>query len=328
MRRRDVSLVEYLKTITGTPFSMDPVPEGTTDALPLYLRQRYHFNRADFFGRRCFLAIEQAPPEAPSPTNYAREVEILKQRLSGDVVLVLPTLPPYFRNRLVHQCVPFIVPGNQMFLPMLMIDLREHSPRRTRTETALSPVAQVVLIFHLLRQPITEMSLREVAARLGYSAVTIGKAQDELVAAKLGRLRSVRRALHLQFNYSGRELWHHAEPLLSSPVRKEEWIQSKTIKAHAVFAGITALSQYSMLADETVPTLAMHYRDVVALRKGDLHVCGDREEADARLELWKYDPWLVAEGDKADRLSLYLSLRNSADERVQKELESLIAAVH
>jgi hypothetical protein len=38
----------------------------------------------------------------------------------------------------------------------------------------------------------------------------------------------------------------------------------------------------------------------------------------------KYDPWILADNGIADRCSLYLSLRQSADEHVQKEIRFLI----
>jgi len=69
----------------------------------------------------------------------------------------------------------------------------------------------------------------------------------------------------------------------------------------------------------------MRDRDVVAAtRKGEIFISEGREEAEARVEAWKYDPWLLAENGRADRCSLYLSLRNSTDERVQKEIQFLI----
>jgi hypothetical protein len=42
------------------------------------------------------------------------------------------------------------------------------------------------------------------------------------------------------------------------------------------------------------------------------------------MESWKYDPWLLANKDIVDPASLYLSLRQFADERIQKERESLL----
>jgi len=60
------------------------------------------------------------------------------------------------------------------------------------------------------------------------------------------------------------------------------------------------------------------------LERGEIIACLGREDADARMESWKYDPWLIAESDIPDRCSLYLSLRRSADEGVQKELGSFV----
>ena len=80
-----------------------------------------------------------------------------------------------------------------------------------------------------------------------------------------------------------------------------------------------------MLAEDQYPTYAMRDRDLVsAFERGELVGCQSRDEANARMESWKYDPWVLAENDVVDRCSLYLSLRNSGDERIQKEIKTLI----
>ena len=80
-----------------------------------------------------------------------------------------------------------------------------------------------------------------------------------------------------------------------------------------------------MLAEDPIATYAMRDRELTAaFEKGQLLGCNGREEADARMESWKYDPWALAENGVADPCSLYLSLRESRDERVQKEIHSLI----
>ena len=74
----------------------------------------------------------------------------------------------------------------------------------------------------------------------------------------------------------------------------------------------------------SLPTYAMRDKDfVAALQKGEVYGCGGREDAEARMESWKYDPAILARSGIADPLSLYLSLRHSADERVQKEIQKL-----
>ena len=63
------------------------------------------------------------------------------------------------------------------------------------------------------------------------------------------------------------------------------------------------------------------------IEKGELVGCRGPDEAEARMESWKYDPWVLAENGVADPCSLYLSLRRSGDERVQKEIRSLIERI-
>jgi len=322
----DRLLLDYLRAIGGDQPWIEPVTERVTSNLPLFLRQRYQLSRADLFGRKCFLAIEEPRAAEPSPTEYAHDAALLKERLSGDVILVLSELPAYIRNRLVRQCVPFIVPGSQMFLPMLMIDLREHFPKSwARSQNTLSSVSQLIIIYHILRNSLSDIPLGQIASRLGYSAMAISKAQDELQSAQLCEVVRSGRTLSLHFNSSGKDLWGRAEPLLLSPVKRTQWIRWGQPRARAAIAGITALSKYSMMADDPIPTYAMRNKDLIsALGKGGIFGCAGREEAEARMEAWKYDPWLLANEDTVDRCSLYLSLRHSADERVQKELQHLI----
>ena len=147
-------LIRYLDAVAGDRPWLEPAKPGARAQLPIFLREKYKFLRADLFGRKLSLAIHQTEPE-PSPAEYARDAEALRQVFSEDVILVLSALPSYVRNRLIQRRVPFIVPGTQMFLPMLMIDLREQYPRRAGGSKArLSSVAQVVIIYHLIRASI------------------------------------------------------------------------------------------------------------------------------------------------------------------------------
>jgi hypothetical protein len=63
------------------------------------------------------------------------------------------------------------------------------------------------------------------------------------------------------------------------------------------------------------------------LERGVCTGCHDAEHATARIEVWSYPPERLGDHEMVDPLSLYLSLRNSQDERVQQQLEQLIAEV-
>jgi DNA-binding MarR family transcriptional regulator len=321
--------VEYLTRVTGETPRIEPILDQLVSTLPLYLRQRYEFFRADVFGRRCFLASENSPTGELSPTEYGHDVMQLKQRFHEDVILVLMKLPSYVRNRLVRQRIPFIVPGTQMFLPMLMIDLQEHFLKSNdRMRSTLSAASQVVVIYQILKEPLDDMPLGQIATRLGYSAMVMSKAQDELQTAGLCEVIRTWRTVSLHFTARGKNLWQQAERLLTTPVRRTIWIRWGQPRARAVLAGTTALSRLSMVEGDRVPVYAIRDKHLAsAMEKGEIFGCGGPEEADARMEAWKYDPWILADGDVADRCSLYLSLQQSSDERIQKEIRSLIEGI-
>jgi len=93
----------------------------------------------------------------------------------------------------------------------------------------------------------------------------------------------------------------------------------------ALLAGMSALSRRTMIADDRLPTYALPlaiFQDF--LEKGACVDSRDAENATARMEIWSYNPHLLSKDPIVDPLSLYLSLRDSADERVQQQLEQLI----
>lgn len=319
-----IDLIDGEELVTGLRPRLAALPPAS--ALPLFVRQQFDFADMELFGRRVVLAIEKAPPEELSASEYARNAALLKQGLGEDVVFVMGKLPSYVRNRLVQKGVPFIVPGAQMFLPTLMVDLRERfSKAVSRIPDKLTPVSQLVVIYQILREPNAPIPLAQLGERLAYSPQSMSFAQEELQEANLCDVRRAGKMVFLEFGLRGRALWEKAEAMMASPVRKTQWVRWGQPRACAVAAGTTALSQLSMLTDDPVETYAVRDRELVAaFEKGQLVGCNGREDADARMESWKYDPWVLAENGVADPCSLYLSLRGSGDERVQKEIRSLI----
>ncbi|WP_156994024.1 hypothetical protein [Terriglobus sp. TAA 43] len=230
----------------------------------------------------------------------------------------------------MQQHVPFIVPGTQMFLPMMMVDLREQYARRgTKPLQQLSTAAQLIVLYHLVRQPLDQVPQATIADFLGYSRMAISRANEELQNVRLCELRRSGREVYLEFLGAPRTIWETAEPLLKSPVRKTHWIHWQKKPKDIPLAGTTALAKLTMLNEDSVPTFAIRERFVqAAWSAGRFSLAPGRDGADARLEGWAYDPALLSpRGDTVDPCSLYLSLRANADERVQKELQYLLDKV-
>jgi DNA-binding MarR family transcriptional regulator len=320
------TLLAYLAVLTGERPDLTKVSQ---QKLPLYLRKRYTCNRARILGRDWILAIQNTPEDKTSASTYAAQAELLTNHLGMPTVLVLPALQTRARQKLVQLGVPFIVPGRQTFLPLALVDLRERQDRRHRRNgQRLTPTAQVVLLYHLHRQNLDGWPLRRIAKAVGYSPIMLSKVRAELEATKLCRSRKKGRAISLVFALEGRELWEAALPWLSNPVRTVHGARCNMVPAGAVVAGMTALSRVTKLSDDRIPTICMNAAALrAAIDRGTLRITPDDEEADVKVEAWSYDPCVLTELGTADPLSVYLTLRESPDERIQEQLEALIQEI-
>ena len=313
----------YLHKLTDTPVIFKQEPG---ERLPLVLRERYALRRISFLGREWVLAIEAEGWDGATPSEYREQARQLTQTLGKQVVLVLSALSGTTRNRLVQMNIPFMVPETQLFLPLALINLRETYPRQdAQAGKKLTPSAQVLVLHHILKGGLEGLSSKQIAGKLDYSEMAISKARAELQVNHLCETHRKGKELRLEFTLPAQSLWKQAEPLLRSPVAKTHWVQWDQPVAGAKRAGISALSERGLLADDEIPVFAIKKNDFQhLLERGAVHGSLNRDEANARVEAWYYDPTLLSDGSDVDPLSLYLSLRENPDERVQSELATMM----
>lgn len=312
----------YLEEALGVQTT--PAPWRGGNRLPQLLTGQYEFVEIELLGVPCLLMLDTRQIER-SPATLRKHMELLETKWRGHVVYVRPQVAAFNRRRLIEQKVPFIVPGNQMYLPMMGIDLREHF-RSLRTEPAtVSPATQVLIIHSLLRDIKDTATPKTLAKQLGYSAMTLTRVFDELEATQLAEISTVGRERRLRWNQDKRAIWKKAEPLLRSPVTQRLHIARLEAEFPRIQAGLSALARYTMIAPPTHTVFALG-RDVwKTMRRLEKPV--QLPEPDTRsfeLEIWSYRPALLADDDTVDALSLYLSLKDNPDERIEAALEELM----
>lgn len=317
-------LAGYLEETLGVTVAPSPWSHAR---LPHFLKETYRFSEIELLGRRCLLMLDSTRTER-APAALRKHISLVQAKWDGEVIYVCPRLPAYNRKRLVEQKVPFIVPGNQMYLPTLGIDFREHFKRLHAEPESLSPSAQVLVIHALLRARQDMLTPKEVAARLGYSAMTMIRAFNELEATNLCEVSTIGKERHLRLAARPQEIWTKAQPFLRSPVKKRICIQRIAAAPQGLRAGVTALAEYTMLAPPTRATHALSREEWQSLRQQHLVIeVPDLDPEALEIEVWSYPPAQFAEGDLVDPLSLYLSLRDSDDERIAASLEELMEKV-
>jgi hypothetical protein len=294
--------------------------------LPYFLLEAFELRQFEILGTAVLLAMDRNPGH-PSLRNIRISVDKIRAVSGHPVIYVTDALASYERRRLIEQKVPFIVPGNQLYLPDLGIDLREYFRQRPGlVESPFSPSAQAMLISALLR-PRWEPAWHpaETASRLGYTPMTLSRAVRELVASGLAQAHKTGRTQSLQMNYSPQETWERAGPLLRSPVRRTLWTYAQAREQRTMrLAGLSALAHHSMLIEPDVPVYAIS-RTIFPLLKPAAQELPEAMPGAQEWQLWNYSPALDPYIGTVDPLSLTLSLRDHADERIQSALTALRA---
>ena len=117
-----------------------------------------------------------------------------------------------------------------------------------------------------------------------------------------------------------RELYDKMQPYLTSPVRKTIYVDKQTPLSSMRIAGMSALSQMSMVNPPDMLCYAVHGKKELP---SGTDVLIDAS-AQVKVEIWKYDPNILSENDTVDPLSLAISLKDDPDERIEEAVEILI----
>jgi len=319
----DTGVAGYLQHVLG----VSPLirPWKATGKLPYYLQDAYTLREMQLLGQRFVLASPRG--KAASVALRLREQLLQLQKVTGlPVILVVAALLSYERKRLIDQKVPFIVPGNQLYLPTLGLDLREYFRKTAaRVVEPFSPATQALLIAALLRAPWqAEWQPGPMLEALGYSVMTTSRAIRELTAAEIATVRQVgrRRMLHMEDKPSS--IWQRAQPRMSTPVKRSVWVRlPANAKSRMPLAGLSALAHYSMLAEPATTMYAVDAAQWKGAAKSGVVALPEPERDACQWQVWSYAPGLLSASKIVDPLSLWLSLQGSGDERVQMALDEL-----
>ncbi len=319
----------YLRDVLGLEMGQ-PVPLDALSELPYFLNDAFEFSSAQIGGAEVVLAQPKAGG-GERVADVAKKIASVADKLDAVVVYCPEALASYERRNLIQSKTPFIVPGNQMYLPHLGMDLREHFiQKRAEKLEKFSPSTQAILIFALLNMPTQdEWSPGDIGAALGYAPMTASRAIRELKHVGLMDVVAVGRQKFLRKIFDPQETWQRALPFLRSPVAKTVHMPIEILKQHAPqprLAGYSALAEWSMLAAPNTGVYAVPKGTALPAILDAWRDVGEREGM-VDVQLWRYETGIVGKEPTVDPLSLWLSLRNDKDERVQIALEELMEKV-
>jgi hypothetical protein len=325
-------LIAYIEDIIGIEIDLQPLARAMTDKLPMYLNEGYRWQMAMFADRPCILA-EMKEPNSFSIAQIEKHFELVKTKIGLPVIAVFNELEAYNRKRLIEKKIAFVVPGKQLYVPEFLIDLKEYGTITKKERASLVSTAQQLLLFHILdkqqSRPLENRTFRELANLIGTNPMGITRAAENLKYLELIEVYGEKEKF-IRFRLERHELWQSMlnRNLWINPVLKrvyvDEWPGIDMLKCNA-----SALPEYSDMNPSRQEFYAIEKNAFYGLQKINALSNANKYEGRYCLEVWKYNPeTLVREQNNTtpvvDPLSLYLSMKDSRDERVEMALEQII----
>ena len=321
------SISHYLGSTLGlTDLTFVDYPK--TQQLPYLLQDAFAFLQMELGRHSVTLVI----PKKNTPLRQMRDAltHMPKEAL---LVLCFESLASYERRYLIEQKISFLVPGNQLYLMELGIDLREYFHRQRKAPVrALNPATQAMLLWFLQNQALaSEWSPSEIAVTLQYSNMTASRAVAELVELGLFEEFSLGRRKYLRSSNDHEVIWQKAKPYLRTPVKYEIWTHSPVFlrPSEICLAGISALSKLTMVNADPETCYALspaQWRE----NQANIRALPEKEPGATCYQIWAYEPRMQRSANAilsgtpcVDSLSLWLSFRDSGDPRIELALSDL-----
>ncbi len=253
-----------------------------------------------------------------------RRVKSAVDKLGRPCILYMDAMNGEQRRQLLKHKICFIVPGRQLYIPTLGAYFIEKKLNEQKEVSALTPAAQMLVLYYLLRGGLDKKGLKEIAESLNYPPKTISLVASEIQQAGLCDIVTLGgRSKGIAFNYQGKELWEYSLPMLSSPVDKVGYTYEKLESCDFPLSYDDALSYYTDMGYMPGHTFAVEKRSEVGKRLLK-NVFTTNAPDSTRIEFWKYNPSTLADKGFIDPLSMALIYRDYDDERVQGQIERLL----
>ena len=322
-------LKEYIHQILGKDLEIKELPNNYTNKLPYIFKNNFNFYVTHLHNHKLIL-VQVNKEDAFNAAQLRQQVVAIQKVLGEKIIIVTEDITAINRKRLIDQKISFIVPGKQMFLAELLIDIQDFNKDKAfQKEFLLLPSAQLILLYQILHKDdsLSKYTYKEMAEKFRYTQMGITKAIENLKRLAIVEVVGTKEK-NIIFENDVQKLWKSTEKYLINPVFKTVYVDEKpAIKMYC--SNTTALEEYSDMNPSKLEYFAIEKTKFYELEKNNQLVNLNNESGNYALEVWKYNPELIAKGitkkNNVDPLSLYISLKDGfIDERTDMALDQII----
>lgn len=317
LNRVDV-LIEYLENTIG---KNNVAVENKRDiVLPLYLNC-YEYKVISLYG---ISYVFVAAKESLNVKAYRAQRHKIEALFNYDAVLVLDRPKTVQRQNLIENNIMFVEVGKQLFMPTVGLVLQNMRDRVSPQVDKFTPQMQLCALFFLYHRE-GKYTVKQIAEKTKLNNMAITRGMSVLVALKLVSSTSIGRTKYYRLCENEMCYLETIGQHAISPVQKSVWVNRNKKPQNVLRAGYSALSDYSMLADNEYETYAISKEEHKRIEQSVQIEFEDllNEQDYIKLEVWRYNPSLFAEDGIVDKFSLYMSFEQGQDERTEAILKEI-----
>lgn len=249
---------EYLEKILRQEVTIGEDLEVFTK-LPLAFKGRYNIYKVETNGA-LWTAIH---PKEEAGLVMLRKDRAQVEKLTGlNCALFLDQATFYVKEKLMEEGIPFIIMGKQVYLPFIGYLLTNDHDRELAPVHQISFLTQKMLLAAMYENW-TEVKATEAAQRLGISRMSASRCFDEIEYLNIPMLDMIGKSRVITVPENREAFWQQIKSILRNPVIRRFVLKEDAgcIKK----AGISALSEYSLLSDNPYPTYAVTKKEITDL---------------------------------------------------------------
>ena len=267
-----------------------------------------------------FILLAPKKKDRYTPMQYSNISKRISDALGKPIAFLLDDLIYYERNRMLSRGVYFIVSDKYAYLPFLIINAHT---AEVSEKSSLTHVAQYILFYHLLIRSLDGKTYKYIEQFVPYKYITISRALKVLEQFSLCELkRDVGGSITVHFIADSKALWEKAQPYLINPVKEVWYCDDIRTDEELCVCSYNALAQYSSLNPDHTLMFALEKEPFKEMKNNNLLYGLNKMDGHIKIEVWEYPP--IGLKKVVDKLSLYMTLKNDSDARVENELEIMI----
>lgn len=314
-------MLSFLKSVFGSDIEeMEYRYENDT---PYYIRDGYTPQLLVWRKNKC-ITLTPRTSSWRLPT-LKKQLKKFQELRAVPCALCLENLTALQRRNLIENHIPFISLSQQVYLPFWGCFFHEQFKAEISVADKMAPGTQLIFLYLYYQQSTKPVNLTQIAKELSLSKATCTRAVGDLFASGL-----------LTQNTEGTNKWvtpacgkskflKKGYGRLKSPVERILYVKTPIQVENRITSGIRALAQQSMIGiTEQDGAIAVSKKAAAKIPAHSL--CTEqyfRDFGGAVIEVWSYDPVILAKNACADDISLLLSMDNNPNERIQMCLDEI-----